>query len=112
MSHSISNLTRDDVLGAIGLQTRRGAVDLILPALGVFGTGLLLGAGLGLLFAPNSGAQTRGAIDGAARRMAKKLRRRSEHAIEDEDDSGFDVSPIVSDSSRNGARNTDLPKSF
>lgn len=112
MSHSITNLTRDDILGAIGLQTRRGAVDFILPALGVFGTGLLLGAGLGLLFAPKTGAETRGAIDGAARRMAKKMRRTAEHAIDDEDDSGFDVSPIVSESSRNGARTTDLPKSF
>ena len=60
----VSNLDKNDLLNAIGLETRRNAVDYVLPALGVFGAGLLVGAGLGLLFAPKAGKELRGNLRG------------------------------------------------
>lgn len=82
MNYSLSKISRDDVLAAVGLQTRRTAADMVLPALGLFGVGVLLGAGLGVLFAPKSGAQTREAIGhgvgGVARRMKARISRKGE----------------------------------
>lgn len=59
---NVRDLSKDDILGAIGLETRRTATDYILPALGVFSAGLLVGAGLGLMLAPKSGRELRGDI--------------------------------------------------
>jgi YtxH-like protein len=67
---------RESALAAIGLQPRRTASDYIVPALGVFGLGVLVGAGLGLLFAPKRGAELRGDIGRRVRRVGAKLRRR------------------------------------
>jgi len=55
----LAKLDRDDLLEAVGLQTRRTAVDYALPGLVVFGAGLALGCGLGLLLAPRPGAELR-----------------------------------------------------
>jgi YtxH-like protein len=56
----LKGMDRDDVLELIGLERRRGAMDALLPALGLFGLGVLVGAGVGLLLAPKSGAELRG----------------------------------------------------
>lgn len=53
-------MDRDDILRMIGLETRRTAGEYALPALGLFGVGIIVGAGLGLLFAPKSGREIRG----------------------------------------------------
>lgn len=45
----------------------------VLPALGVFGAGLLVGAGLGLLLAPKSGRELRGEIADTASNAMDKL---------------------------------------
>lgn len=58
----IRNMDRDDILRVIGLETRRTATDYVLPALGLFGAGILVGAGLGLIFAPKSGREIRGQL--------------------------------------------------
>ena len=55
----IRNYSKDDLLEALGLETRRTAMDWVLPGLGLFATGLLVGAGLGLMLAPKSGAEMR-----------------------------------------------------
>ena len=44
----------ESALAAIGLQPRRSASDYILPALGLFSVGVLVGAGLGLMLAPTA----------------------------------------------------------
>ncbi len=79
----IRNLDRDDILRVIGLETRRTASDYILPALGLFGAGIVVGAGLGLLFAPKSGREIRGELtervsDMRERAAAEKQRLQSE----------------------------------
>jgi len=52
--------TREDIVKAIGLATRQssGGGELA-SAMTIFGAGLLVGAGLALLFAPESGEKLR-----------------------------------------------------
>lgn len=54
----LKKLDADDLLEYVGLQ-RRSASDWVVPALSALGVGLIVGAGLGLLFAPREGAQLR-----------------------------------------------------
>ena len=56
---SLRDLDKDDLLRLIGLQTKRGAAEWILPSMAVFGLGLLVGAGVGVLLAPKPGRALR-----------------------------------------------------
>ena len=58
----LRDLSKDVLLGALGLQSKLSAADWVAPCVGIFAAGLLLGAGLGLLFAPKSGVELRGEI--------------------------------------------------
>ena len=55
------NLER--ILGELGLEKRRTTSDFILPALGVFAAGAVVGGILGLVLAPSSGRELRGQIE-------------------------------------------------
>ncbi len=55
----LKNLDKDDILGALGLQTKSNAIDSVIPALGLFGAGLLIGTALGMLVAPKTGRTLR-----------------------------------------------------
>lgn len=51
---------RDELLGRLHLpQGRRRSGDELVAALGAFGAGVIVGAGLALLFAPKPGRQLR-----------------------------------------------------
>jgi hypothetical protein len=78
----LTDITTDDVLAALGLQSRRTVGDYMLPALGIFGVGLLVGAGIGLLFAPKPGADLR-------HQIGSRIRRRRD----EEDEHGIDATP-------------------
>lgn len=54
---NLTNMSRMDVLRSIGLAPR--VTDYILPALGIFAAGAVLGAGTALLLAPRSGEKLR-----------------------------------------------------
>lgn len=69
-------MTRDDVLASLGLQRKSAASDYVLPALGIFGAGVLVGAGLGLLFAPKPGVELRTVLGQSAGNYVNRLRRR------------------------------------
>ncbi|XXF75763.1 YtxH domain-containing protein [Myxococcaceae bacterium GXIMD 01537] len=56
----LRKLDKDDLLGLVGLETRRTTADWLIPTLGAFGVGVLVGAGIGLLLAPKPGAELRG----------------------------------------------------
>lgn len=49
----------DELLRAIGLQRSRSNGGDLLSGVAMFGAGILVGAGLALLFAPSSGAEVR-----------------------------------------------------
>ncbi len=51
--------SKEDIASAVGLQTRSSTTGDMLAAFAIFGTGMILGAGLALLFAPKSGDEIR-----------------------------------------------------
>lgn len=55
----LRDMDKDDLLRVVGLQTKQSGGDWILPTLGVFSLGLLVGAGVALLLAPKSGRELR-----------------------------------------------------
>jgi hypothetical protein len=77
--NEIKNISRDDVLAALGLQVRPSALGAVLTSIGLLGIGALLGAGAALLLAPKSGRELRGdlgsRINGATRRINESVRR-------------------------------------
>ncbi len=73
LSSTAREYSADDVLGLIGLERRRYATDMILPALGLFGLGLAVGASLGLTLAPRSGRQFRAQLGQKASDLREKI---------------------------------------
>lgn len=57
--HDLRNMDKDDLLGLIGLQSKRSFTSELLGTLGTFGIGLLVGAGVALLLAPKPGRELR-----------------------------------------------------
>lgn len=55
----IKGLDKDELLNMLGLETRRNTVDYLVPALALFGVGVLVGTGIGLLVAPRPGKELR-----------------------------------------------------
>ncbi len=55
----MKNLDKDDLLNMLGLETRRTAADYMVPALALFGLGVVVGTGVGLLVAPRPGRELR-----------------------------------------------------
>lgn len=53
----------DQLLAELGLEKRHSAGHYLVPALGVFAAGALVGGLLGLLLAPSSGRALRGEIE-------------------------------------------------
>lgn len=64
----LRDFATDELLWRIGLQQRPSTFERVLPSAGIFAGGVLVGIGIGLLFAPRSGAETRASIrEGAAK---------------------------------------------
>jgi hypothetical protein len=59
-------LDRDAILDRLGLEERTPAGDFF-TGLGLFSIGVLVGAGLGLMFAPKRGEEMRAALNDALR---------------------------------------------
>ena len=81
---------RDSALQAMGLERRRGVTDMILPALGLFSLGVVVGAGLGLMFAPKPGNELRGDVRRGIGTVRTRLRRRANGVAENHDLEGDD----------------------
>ncbi len=92
----LRKLDRGDLLKLVGLEERTPAGDF-LGGLGLFAVGMLVGAGLGLLFAPKRGEEIRG-------QMGEILRRRGRQAEEFGTEAGVSAplpgSPMTSGSPR------------
>lgn len=58
--NKLKSLDKDDLLGMLGLETQHShANDFIFPAIALFGVGILVGTGIGLLVAPRPGRELR-----------------------------------------------------
>lgn len=49
----------ESLLDRLGLEQQRSTMEVVLPALAIFGTGLAVGAALGVMFAPKRGEELR-----------------------------------------------------
>jgi gas vesicle protein len=69
----------EEILRAIGLQRARSNNDF-LSGVAVFGAGMLVGAALGLLFAPSSGAEIREELGSRLGEVRDQVAQRLEQA--------------------------------
>jgi hypothetical protein len=68
----VGDVDVEDLLCSVGLERRRGAASRIVSAAGMIGLGLVVGAGVGLLFAPLTGADMRRDIRQRARDLSDR----------------------------------------
>lgn len=66
--------SREDIATAIGIEARTSTTDDVVKALGIFGTGMILGAGLALLLAPKAGHEIRHDIAEKVGELGEHLR--------------------------------------
>jgi hypothetical protein len=55
----LKNISKDDILAALGLETRHTTGDHLVSGLLMLGVGLAVGVGIGMLIAPKSGNDLR-----------------------------------------------------
>ena len=67
----LRKMDRDDALRRIGLARNTPMTDFF-GGLGLFAVGVLVGAGLGIIFAPKPGAETRSQLSDRLRRGGRK----------------------------------------
>lgn len=60
----LTDIEKDDILGALGLQTKSSTTSWVLGTLGIFGLGMVIGAGVALMVAPKPGAELRRDLEG------------------------------------------------
>jgi len=66
--------SKEDIANAVGLEARSSPAGDMLAAFGIFGAGIILGAGLALLFAPKAGQEIRHDIAEKVGEMGERLR--------------------------------------
>ena len=76
--NDIRDLTKADVLAAMGLASKPSATERILGSLSIFGIGLLVGAGAALLLAPKSGEEMREDLGQRIRKLREEREELSE----------------------------------
>jgi hypothetical protein len=55
----LTDFDKEDILGALGLQSKQSSASWALGTFGLFGLGVLVGAGVALLMAPTPGSELR-----------------------------------------------------
>jgi gas vesicle protein len=69
----LKSMDKDDILNMLGLETKQSTASWVTGALGTFGLGLLVGAGVALMLAPKPGRELRGDIRDRLRRAPEDL---------------------------------------
>jgi hypothetical protein len=69
----ITDLDKGDILGALGLQTKSSTAGWVLGTLGLFGLGMVIGAGVALMVAPKPGAELRRDLEGRLRNVRERV---------------------------------------
>jgi hypothetical protein len=77
---NLKDLDKNDVLRALGIESRN--TSYILPAIGLFGAALIIGAGIGLLLAPKSGRELRNDVGERMSGMKARVRRQVDEVRE------------------------------
>ena len=67
----VQNLDKDDLLGLLGLEKKPSTGAWLSGALGTFGLGMLVGAGIALILAPKPGRELREDLRDRLRSTAK-----------------------------------------
>ena len=73
----LTDMNKDDILGALGLQSKQSATSWALGTLGLFGVGILVGAGMALLLAPKPGVDLRREIGDRIKQVREKTNAQS-----------------------------------
>ncbi len=68
----LASYDKEDILNALGLETKRSTTEMVLPAVGFFAVGVLAGIGLGMLFAPKPGYELREDINEQVSKVMKR----------------------------------------
>jgi hypothetical protein len=69
----LQDIDKDDVLEAMGLAERSSPWATAMGTIGIFALGCLVGAGIGLAFAPKSGEEFRNELGDRMRRKADEM---------------------------------------
>jgi gas vesicle protein len=99
--NSLRDLSKDDILDSVGLQTKSSPMPGIL---GAFGVGMLVGAGIALLLAPKAGNELRDDLREKLRRAPKEVEEMRENIKESIKDSVKDA--VASVNSKDSASTT------
>jgi len=70
----LKRLDKDELLSMLGLETKPSTVRWLSGALGTFGVGMLVGAGIALMLAPKPGRELRGDLRERLRRAPEDAR--------------------------------------
>lgn len=68
----LKSLNKDDILAALGLESKRSTTNMVASSLGVFSIGLVVGAAAALLFAPKTGKDMRDEVGTRMRSFASR----------------------------------------
>lgn len=85
--------SKEAIAGAVGLEARSSATGDMLTAFSIFGSGMILGAGLALLFAPKAGRDVRHDIAEKVGELGDHLRAHAEPAAGANEPSAGDRRP-------------------
>ena len=89
----IGTVKADDVLFALGLERKRHGAQRLFEAVGLVGAGLVVGAGLALLFAPQAGIETRRVIGQRAAGLKDRIAERAREAGEGRENGHTEPNP-------------------
>ena len=78
LKDTLSHFDRDELLETLGLERKHSAAQTVMPALAIFGAGVLVGVGLGIIFAPKAGAEMRGELQSQFKKVEQKVRGNSD----------------------------------
>jgi len=67
----LKSLSKNDILAALGLETKRSTTNVVASSLAVLGIGLVVGAAAALMFAPKSGRDLREDVEARLRSLTR-----------------------------------------
>ena len=72
----LTDMDKEDILGALGLQTKSTTTSWVLGTLGLFGLGMVIGAGVALMLAPKPGNELRRDLEDRIKSVRERVTER------------------------------------